>query len=163
MALFKIFRGTSEELESIAEKKVDGQVYFTTDTGNLYIDVQKNLEREVERIQINAKAATEILSTAEEGVQKSAKYEDLFAKAYPATLTAEKWDGTDSFTQKVDLPTLTCGEAGNVPPIITLTGQTSIDDYNKIESADAQPGDGITFSCNEKPSGDIEIIVIDLA
>lgn len=163
MALFKVFRGTSEELESIAEKKVDGQVYFTTDTGNLYIDVQKDLEGEVERIQINAKAATEILSTAEEEVQKSAKYEDLFAKAYKVSLTADEWAGEGTFTQKVELTTLTCGEAGDVPPIITLTGDTSIDDYNKIESADAEPNDGITFTCKEKPTGQIDIIIIDLA
>ena len=162
MSLLKIFRGLQKDLDQVTTK-VDGQVYLTTDTGNMYFDIDSG--EETERIQLNAKAATEILSTAGTEVPKSAKYEDLFAKAYSGKLDKDSWTGGDSgpYTQKVELQTLTCGEDGTVPPIITLTGETNIDDYNKIEFAEATPNDGITFSCNEKPVSDISVIIIDLA
>ena len=166
MAQLKIFRGTSEQLGKVTQK-VDGQVYFTTDTNNMFFDILDE-NGEEQRVQLNAKIATEIMSLAEEEQpHKTAKYEDLWAKASQHTLVSSNWQSGEGdvgpFTQKIDMQNLTCGEAGNVPPIITLTGKTSIDDYNKIETADAEPGDGITFSCNEKPSGNIEIIIIDLA
>lgn len=37
MALFKIFKGQSEDLENV--KATNGYAYFTPDDGNFYIDV----------------------------------------------------------------------------------------------------------------------------
>lgn len=51
MALFKIFRGKSEELNKV--KKVDGYAYFCIDDGSFWIDYE-DTQGELKRIQINS-------------------------------------------------------------------------------------------------------------
>ena len=55
MALFKILRGPSDNLENLSLK--DGYCYFTPDTGLFYIDYQKDNMTETKRIPLNAKEA----------------------------------------------------------------------------------------------------------
>ena len=50
----KISRGLEK---NIPPKRIDGNIYFCTDTGNIYIDYIK--EDSIERVQISAAAATE--------------------------------------------------------------------------------------------------------
>ena len=52
----KISRGLEA---NIPTEKIDGNIYFCTDTGNIYIDcIKENL---IERVQISAAAAKEFL------------------------------------------------------------------------------------------------------
>lgn len=55
---------------------------------------------------------------------------------------------------------LKCGKSGKVPPIVTATDNQ--DDYNKIDSAEANPNVGITFYAKKKPEKDIPIIIVDV-
>ena len=81
--------------------------------------------------------------------------------AYPATLSASGWVlNGESYTYTYSNPSLTCGSAGNVPPIVTYT--SNLDEYSKIESAEATVGVGITFSTKTQPASDIGIIVTDV-
>ena len=52
----KISRGLEA---NIPTERIDGNIYFCTDTGNIYIDCIK--ESSVERVQISAAAAKEFL------------------------------------------------------------------------------------------------------
>ena len=52
----KISRGLEA---NIPTEKIDGNIYFCTDTGNIYIDCIK--ENSLERVQISAAAAKEFL------------------------------------------------------------------------------------------------------
>lgn len=81
--------------------------------------------------------------------------------AYATTLTVANWTASgDKFIQVYSNTNLKCGKAGNVPPIITYT--SNLDEYSKIESAEATINSGITFTTKEKPTADIGIIVIDV-
>ena len=51
MALFKVFRGSRAELDTIS--KHDGYAYFCTDDGSFWIDYEKS-DGVVERKQVNA-------------------------------------------------------------------------------------------------------------
>ena len=55
---------------------------------------------------------------------------------------------------------LTCGKAGNVPPIVTYT--SNLEEYSKIDHADATVGVGITFYTKEQPESDIALVIIDV-
>lgn len=83
-------------------------------------------------------------------------------KAYTATLTVDGWTGQEgAYTQSVSITTLTCGKNHNVPPIVTFT--SNLEEYSKIDKAEATEGVGITFTTAEKPQEAIGIIVTDNA
>lgn len=80
---------------------------------------------------------------------------------YLCTLTAIGWTQSGSeYTQTYTQPALTCGSAGTTPPLISFTSNQ--DEYNYIESADAEPGVGITFHSKIRPSNDIGLVIIDI-
>lgn len=60
MALFKVFRGESQNLDSVT--KVDGYAYFCTDDGSFWIDHAEG--EEIVRTQINKQAWTEDIEAA---------------------------------------------------------------------------------------------------
>lgn len=60
MALFKIFRGEKTQLDQV--KKHDGYAYFTSDTGELFIDVGNEEEEDSKRIQVNSLSAKNLSS-----------------------------------------------------------------------------------------------------
>lgn len=81
--------------------------------------------------------------------------------AYTTTLVAASWVlNGDMYTQTYSNTALTCGKAGNVPPIITYT--SNLEEYSKIDHADATVGSGITFYTKDKPESDIAIVIIDV-
>lgn len=81
--------------------------------------------------------------------------------AYTTTLAATSWVlNGDMYTQTYSNTSLTCGKAGNVPPIITYT--SNLEEYSKIDYADATAGSGITFYTKDKPESDIAIVIIDV-
>lgn len=81
--------------------------------------------------------------------------------AYTTTLSAGNWIlNGDMYTQTYSNTGLTCGKAGNVPPIVTYT--SNLDEYSKIDHADATVGTGITFYIKEKPQSDIALVIIDV-
>lgn len=59
----KISRGLEA---NIPTEKTDGNIYFCTDTGNIYIDCKK--EDSIERVQISAAAAKEFLRSNGESI-----------------------------------------------------------------------------------------------
>lgn len=81
--------------------------------------------------------------------------------AYTTTLAANGWTlNGDMYTQTYSNVNLTCGKAGNVPPLITYT--SNLEEYSKIDHADATVGVGITFYIEEQPESDIALIIIDV-
>lgn len=87
---------------------------------------------------------------------------EITRKSYSTTLFTNQWiEASDSsnFTYAYSNTEITCGKSGDIPPIITYTSNR--DEYSKIESAEATPGVGITFTTQIKPTNDIGIIIID--
>lgn len=81
--------------------------------------------------------------------------------AYTTTLTSAGWVlNGDMYTQTYSNAELSCGKAGNVPPIVTYT--SNLEEYSTIDHADATPGTGITFYVKDKPVSDIAIIIVDV-
>lgn len=81
-------------------------------------------------------------------------------KAYTTTLTVGGWLSQDSkFVYNYTNSDLKCGAAGDVPPTITYT--SNLEEYSKIEKAEATRGTGIVFTIAEKPSENIGIIIVD--
>lgn len=81
--------------------------------------------------------------------------------AYTTTLAANAWTlNGDMYTQTYSNTALTCGKAGNVPPIVTYT--SNLEEYSKIDHADATVGVGIIFYTEEKPESDIALVIIDV-
>lgn len=174
MALFKIFRGPEEGLTLDKVPFHEGYAYFTEDMGNLYIDVIVNgVEK---RVQVSSKYAQglrdedgniiNIYTTDEvdDGI------DEAVSKAWSVEIAPTDWqvDG-DKYSYTLPIAGLTCGKAGNVPPIITYT--SNIEEYSKIESADATPAsigsDGsaingsIKFVIPSVPENTIGLIITD--
>lgn len=158
MSLFKPFRGTESELNSVGTH--DGYAYFTTDKENFYVDIAED-DGTVTRHQANAYAADVLRSS--DGTEE-ANIDDINAAtsvAYTTTLYASGWvTSGDTSTYTYSNTSLTCGKDGNVPPIVTYTD--NLDDYSKIDSAEATAGVGITFTTSETIDNDINIIIIDV-
>ncbi len=82
------------------------------------------------------------------------------SKAYSTTLTVNGWlSQGDKFVYEYSNVDLKCGQANNIPPIVTYT--SNLEEYSKIEKAEATPGTGITFTTAEKPTNNIGITIID--
>lgn len=166
MALFKVFRGAEEELNNVPLH--NGYVYFTEDTGNLFVDVGEN---EGDRLQVNAHYAKALMKKLEDGSVEEIDIDDIYTKkevddssttvAYNATLLASDWeeDG-DEYSYVYINRDFKCGKDGNVPLIITYVN--NLEDYNKIDRADATVGTGIVFTAKARPENDIKIIIIDV-
>ena len=88
MALFKIFRGTSENLPSIVH---DGYAYLTTDDGKFYVDTKE------ERILINPDTSSaDKISYLQDGVMTdvAAVLDSLIDKSASIEIhTAREWEG----------------------------------------------------------------------
>lgn len=88
------------------------------------------------------------------------KVTDATTEAYATTLNVAEWTAQDGkFQFTYSNTNLKCGKNGDVCPIITYTSNQA--EYSKINGATATPGVGIVFEIDEKPSGDIGIIIID--
>ena len=100
-------------------------------------------------------------------VDSSAQVDDKVKKAttvaYTTTLTVERWvdEENGTFTQSYSQASLKCGKNGDVPPIVTYTD--NLEEYSKIDKADAEAGVGIKFYTSEKPQNPIPIIIVDMA
>lgn len=89
------------------------------------------------------------------------KIDEVTTLAYSATLAQANWvHSGDTYTYSYSNTNLKCGKNGNVPPIISWV--SNHDDYNKIDSAQATVGSGITFTASKAIEGDIEIVIIDV-
>lgn len=181
MALFKQFHGTETELNTTIPIQ-EGRNYFLTDNGKMFIDTAN------ERICLNAEEAdmaaglksgddvitanqlvktsdtigignggtgAKTLSEARNGLQIDR------AVANVVTLTLEGWTAEDGKQkQVVNLPSLTCGAAGNVPPMISPAASNS--DFSLLDSVDADvSGKTLTFIARSKPSASISVVIID--
>ena len=89
------------------------------------------------------------------------KVDEVTTVAYTTTLSASGWIANgETFTYTYSNTALTCGKNGNVPPIITYT--SNLEEYSKIDHADATVGVGITFYIEEQPKSDIALVIIDV-
>ena len=89
------------------------------------------------------------------------KMDEVTTVSYTATLAQANWvHSGDTYTYSYSNTNLKCGKNGNVPPIISWI--SNHDDYNKIDSAQATVGSGITFTASKAIEGDIEIVIIDV-
>lgn len=68
----------------------------------------------------------------------------------------------DKFQQVVNLPSLTCGNTGNVPPIISPSTSTIAVDFFLLDSVDADvTTHTLTIITRKVPSSDLSIVVTD--
>ena len=68
----------------------------------------------------------------------------------------------DKFQQVVNLPSLTCGNTGNVPPIISPSISTIAVDFSLLDSVDADvTTHTLTIITRKVPSSDLSIVVTD--
>lgn len=262
MALFKIYKGTEDQLPKSFH---EGYAYFTTDEGNLYIDindttrVQVNagsadnaefaafagalkktkddntvVEIDVEDIVTkteftpvkektdlipsaptvnavllgNGSGAFKLVATAKGVLQASAANgEPVFdtarleiggtgatdaagartnlevygkdetysktetdgvakksaAKRYSLTIPVNGWSGSGPYTYTYANTNLTCGLAGDVPPLIAPEDGTDTTEYSKIDKAMATAGTGIVFTAEKKPEAALTLIIVDNA
>lgn len=85
---------------------------------------------------------------------------EVTSMAWETTLIASGWiPSGDKFTYSYNNTSITCGKNGNVPPIVTYT--SNLEDYSKIDSAEATAEVGIVFTASKQPDNDIGIIIID--
>lgn len=85
------------------------------------------------------------------------------AARYSLTIPVDGWNGSGPYTYTYANAKITCGLAGDVPPLIAPDEDTDIDEYSKIDKASATAGTGITFTAENKPSADLTLIIIDHA
>lgn len=105
----------------------------------------------------NARTSLDVYSKTETDTQVSG----ATTVAYTTTIPASGWIlNGDMYTYTYSNTSLTCGSAGNVAPLVTYT--SNLEEYSKIDHADATAGTGIIFYTEEKPENDIGLIVIDL-
>lgn len=150
MALFKLFKGSKDELSRLT-KKTEGYAYFTTEDKLFHVDTS-----DTQRMTLNAKKLIN-----EAGVEKGA--EDFTSVAYNVTLAVSGWtdSGSGDYIYNYSNSALKCGENGDVPPVITYTSNKK--EYGKItDNTLATPGVGIVFHCSVRPTEDIGIIIIDV-
>ena len=139
MALFKIFRGQEEQLAGV--KKHDGYAYFTSDTGNLFIDVG-NEDDGGKRIQVNAKSAVNLYDGSTTIEIDDIVLKDTIAAGKLAIGKSKEEGGLTGldgigalFTDDQNIPTF-----GTIPIKYGGTGAVSIEDartnlqvYSKTE------------------------------
>ena len=88
------------------------------------------------------------------------KVDEVTTVAYTTTLTVDGWLAQgDKFEYTYANTDLKCGKSGDVPPTITYT--SNLDEYSKIDKAEATVGVGIVFTTSKKPEANIGIIIID--
>lgn len=80
---------------------------------------------------------------------------------YHVTIPASGWVlNGDWYTYSYANTALTCGKNGTTPPIISW--ESNLDEYSKIDHAEATAGTGIIFYIEEAPENDIDIVIIDV-
>lgn len=183
MALFRLFHGEEKDLNTQIPI-TEGRNYFLVDNGKMYIDTAN------ERICLNAEEADvanalksgEDMITANQLVKNNdtisiaqggtgaktvaAAREGLQidrAIATVITLVVGNWVASgNKFTQEVALTTLTCGSAGNVPPVISAANGTTMSNFAVLESVDADvENKKLVFIAKSQPISDIGVIITD--
>lgn len=80
---------------------------------------------------------------------------------YRVTIPANGWvKNGDWHTYSYANTALTCGKNGTTPPIISW--ESNLNEYSKIDHAEATAGTGIIFYIEEAPENDIDIVIIDV-
>lgn len=183
MALFKLFHGEEKDLNTQVPI-TEGRNYFLVDNGKMYVDTAN------ERICLNAEEA-DAAAALKDGenmvtVNQLVKTDDTIsiaqggtgaktvadarvglqidrAVATVITLVVDNWVKSDiKFTQEVALSTLTCGSAGNVPPVISVANGTTMSNFAVLESADADvENKKLIFTAKSKPIVDIGVVITD--
>lgn len=183
MALFKLFHGEEKDLNTQVPI-TEGRNYFLVDNGKMYVDTAN------ERICLNAEEADaaaalkdgenivtvnqlvktdDTISVAQGGTGATtvaAAREGLQidrAVATVITLVVDNWVESDTkFVQEITLSTLTCGSAGNVPPVISAANGTTMSNFAVLESVDADiENKKLIFTAKSKPTADIGVVITD--
>lgn len=183
MALFKQFHGTETELNTQVPIQ-EGRNYFLTDNGKMFVDTAK------ERIALNAEEAD--IATALKNGDDELTAADLITKedtigvanggtgatsldaaraglqidravASVINLAAASWTESDGkFQQVVNLPGLKCGQAGNVPPVISPAVGALAADFALLDSVDADVANKtLAIVARKLPSADLSIVITD--
>ncbi|MCM1324349.1 MAG: hypothetical protein NC218_09310 [Acetobacter sp.] len=106
-----------------------------------------------------ARTALEVYSKTEtDGVAKKSA-----AKRYSLTIPVNGWSGSGPYTYTYANTALTCGLAGDVPPLIAPEDGTDTTEYSKIDKAMATAGTGIVFTAEKKPEAALTLIIVDNA
>lgn len=80
---------------------------------------------------------------------------------YHITIPASGWvQNGDWYTYSYSNTALTCGKNGTTPPIISW--ESNLDEYSKIDHAEATADTGIIFYIEEAPENAIDIVIIDV-
>lgn len=165
MPLIRMFKDKEEGLNELRSQ--DGRIYLTVDQGNLYFDIANaEVPTDKTRIRVNAQYADALRKVDSNGTSYL-NFDDIALKTdmmgiqvYTEELNVDSWIlDSGQYKNKISIPSLSCGYNGKIPPIISWIQNQQ--EYSKIRKANCEPNDGIEFVCNEKPEGDIGIVVID--
>lgn len=94
--------------------------------------------------------------------ETNSKVDEVTSVAYTdGVLKADGWKADyNLFSQSYIQTRLKCGKNGAVPPIVSYLSNKA--DWSKIIFAEATPGEGIKFYCQDVPVADIKIVVLDV-
>lgn len=172
MALFQIFNGNENDLDSIPFH--EGYAYFCKNSGSFYIDTIVNGNNK--RVPISSHGLLddegnftdydEFLQTGDADDIKDAVKTNTFTK----TLASNAWQldaSSQQQKQTISILGLRCGSGATPPEIICTSGNT---EYDKIERAVATPA--IDASSNGQidfyiragytvPTTDIGLLIVD--
>jgi hypothetical protein len=136
MARLYVKRGLYKDLPT-AESAKDGAFYVTTDTAELFVYIDGQM-----------------LALSGSGGRSSTSYYE--------TITASGWTEVDgNYEYFLSIPALSCGITNQTPPIISCVENQK--EYNYITDAIFEAGSGITFTATQKPTENIDIVIIDSA
>ena len=130
--LSKPYLGTKTQLDQVDILK--GNQYYTTDTQQIFVDTENG------RIPFSTTF-------------------DFFE----VVLEVANWQNVENSTfctYEYQNPKIKCGN-GNFPPAIYCVDDNKTE-YGYITSAVATPGTGIIFTCYQKPTANINLIIKDL-
>ena len=160
MALFKIYHTMDENDLPDARKN-----------GNSYIiaDEEKKLARwlidvtDTDRYGIVSEG---ILYKNEDNETQVVNVDNLKTKAYLGKLLNNGWSQQPNadgyYTQVVSTPGITCGLAGNIPPIISIADEKDQEEYNKLAYAEADTvSEQVTFYTESIPATAMDVIIVD--
>lgn len=183
MALFKQFHGTETELNTTIPIQ-EGRNYFLTDNGKMFIDTAnericlnaeeadvagalKNGDEELIAANILTKDTTIGLANGGTGANDLAGARAGLqidrAVANVINLAAASWaESEGKYQQVVNLPGLKCGQAGNVPPVISPAVGALAADFALLDSVEADvESKTLTIVARKLPGADLSIVVTD--
>lgn len=152
MPFFKIFKGLSSELPS---SKKEGQVYLTTDTGNLYVDVSDSNRIAVNAEKLSSPRKINIKGAVQGGQFDGSKDTDIIVTLGNVEAEKVQFDDGKTFQEKYNSGELNgpIGPAGKdgTPGTNGANGKDGISPTVAVSKSGTVTTIKITDAAGEKP------------